>query len=191
MANCIIVFLYSHLLRVCAHLVFLFEYSAYVCEAQEEESVCVCAGGEEIMSGSAVGGFSSLQGGGEVDFFPHPFFMAFLLSDLQPLYIRLTVRFSFISKHLFGTVCVCVSGGERSHSRPGVSHLSLMTIRPLWSSFADVLRFLNGGALLRRLFLMMAEFRDEERAAGWKDDVGPIMNIIEISPHGPCVNSAV
>lgn len=57
------------------------------------------------------GGFSSLKGGGEVDFFPHPFFMAFLLSDLQSLYIRLTGRFSFIFKHLLGTRCVCVSGG--------------------------------------------------------------------------------
>lgn len=54
------------------------------------------------------GGFASLQGGGEVDFFSHPFFMAFLLSDLQSLYIRLTGRFSFISKHLLGTRRVCL-----------------------------------------------------------------------------------
>ena len=52
------------------------------------------------------GGFTSLQGGGEVDFFSHPFFMAFLLSDLQSLYIRLTGRFSFIFKHLLGTLRV-------------------------------------------------------------------------------------
>lgn len=60
------------------------------------------------MSGSTVGGFLASRGGGEVDFFPHSFFMAFLLSDLQSLYIRLTGRFSFIFKHLLGTQCVCV-----------------------------------------------------------------------------------
>lgn len=54
------------------------------------------------------GGFASLQGGGEVDFFSHPFFMAFLLSDLQSLYIRLTGRFSFIFKHLLGVCVLCV-----------------------------------------------------------------------------------
>lgn len=54
-----------------------------------------------------------------MDFFPHPFFMAFLLSDLQSLYIRLTGRFSFIFKHLLGDtprVCVCLvvlGGGGR------------------------------------------------------------------------------
>lgn len=69
---------------------------------------CVCAGGEGIMSGSTVGGFPASRGGGEVDFFSHPFFMAFLLSDLQSLYIRPTGRFSFIFKHLLGTKHVCV-----------------------------------------------------------------------------------
>lgn len=63
----------------------------------------MCVEGERIMSGSTVGGAPASRGGGEVDFFSHPFFMALLLSDLQPLYIRLTGRFSFIFKHLLGT----------------------------------------------------------------------------------------
>lgn len=55
-----------------------------------------------------------------MDFFPHPFFMAFLLSDLQPLYIRLAGRFSFIFKHLLGgTHCACVSSGARRRQRAG------------------------------------------------------------------------
>lgn len=45
----------------------------------------MCAGGEGIMSASAVGGLPVSGGGG--DFFSHPFFMAFLLSDLRSLYI--------------------------------------------------------------------------------------------------------
>ena len=61
------------------------------------------------MSGSTVGGLPASRGGGEVDFFSHPFFMAFLLSDLQSLYTRLTGRLAFISQHLLGSVCVCVS----------------------------------------------------------------------------------
>lgn len=65
--------------------------------------MCVCRGREDY-EWEHCGGCASLRGGGgEVDFFSHPFFMALLLSDLQPLYIRLTGRFSFIFKHLLGT----------------------------------------------------------------------------------------
>lgn len=103
------------------------------------------------------GGFASLQGGGEVDFFSHPFFMAFLLSDLQSLYIRLTGRFSFIFKHLLGTQCVRLvtfffffSGGwwwrHGSRLRHAVFHQALMTTSPHWllrcCSFSDVFRVL-------------------------------------------------
>lgn len=109
----------------------------HVCEAQREE--CVCAGGEGIMSGSAVGGLPASRGGGEVDFFSHPFFMAFLLSDLQSLYIRLTGRFSFIFKHLLGTQCVCLvvfGRGFRwqlgSRLRHAVFHQAIMTVSPHW-----------------------------------------------------------
>lgn len=73
---------------------------------ERERGVCRRRGDYEW---ERCGGFASLQGGGEVDFFSHPFFMAFLLSDLQSLYMRLTGRFSFISKHLFGDL-VCESG---------------------------------------------------------------------------------
>lgn len=85
-------------LPVCIHHMHVFE-------AQGEE--CVCRRRKDY-EWERCGGFASLQGGGEVDFFSHPFFMAFLLSDLQSLYIRLTGRFSFIFKHLSGTLCVCV-----------------------------------------------------------------------------------
>lgn len=54
------------------------------------------------MSVSAVGGLPTSKGGGEVDFFSHPFFMAFLLSDLRCLYIRLMGRFTFIFQRLSG-----------------------------------------------------------------------------------------
>lgn len=111
---------------------------------------CVCSRRRDY-EWERCGGFASLQGGGEVDFFSHPFFMAFLLSDLQSLYIRLTGRFSFIFKHLLGTRCVCLvafwgggGGGwwwrHGSRLRHAVFHRALMTISPRrllrWCSFA-------------------------------------------------------
>ena len=93
-----------------------------VCEAQREECVCVCVcRRRKDYEWERCGGFASLQGGGEVDFFSHPFFMAFLLSDLQPLYIRLTGRLLlslsiFLGLSVCVCVCVCVSddvGGWR------------------------------------------------------------------------------
>lgn len=91
---------------VCAYLVFLFAYTACMCVRRRARE-CVCSRRRDY-EWERCGGFASLQGGGEVDFFSHPFFMAFLLSDLQSLYIRLTGRFSFIFKHLLGTRCVCL-----------------------------------------------------------------------------------
>lgn len=117
-------------LPVCIHHMHVFE-------AQGEE--CVCRRRKDY-EWERCGGFASLQGGGEVDFFSHPFFMAFLLSDLQSLYIRLTGRFSFIFKHLSATlcVCVCVCGGGvwrgwwrwlGSRLRRAVFHQALMATK--------------------------------------------------------------
>lgn len=103
-----------------------------MCEAKREECVCRRKGDYEW---ERCGGFACLQGGGEVDFFSHPFFMAFLLSDLQSPYIRLTGRFSFIFKHLLGTQCVSGGvweGGLGSRLRHAVFHQALMNISPHW-----------------------------------------------------------
>lgn len=61
--------------------------------------------------GKGGGVTSLLGGGGEMEFFSHPFFMTFLLSDLQLLFVGLTGRFSFIFKHLWRTLRESAGGG--------------------------------------------------------------------------------
>lgn len=66
------------------------------------------------MSRNTVGGF--LASRGEVKWISSliHFSWLFFLSDLQPLYIRLAGRFSFIFKHLLGgTHCAFLSSGAR------------------------------------------------------------------------------
>lgn len=154
-------------LHVCIHHV-------HVCEAQREREktlracvcvrLCECVCSRRDYEEEHCGGFSSLQGGGEVDFFPHPFFMAFFLSDLQPLYIRLAGRFSFIFKLLGGTHSAFVSCGTRRRRWAGWVSMevkvetcclffffnqSLMTISVLT---ADMARFLTEVGRLCCLF---------------------------------------
>lgn len=72
--------------------------------------VCVCGGGG---GGEGVGGGgSSHHWGGEVDFFSHPFFMAFLFSDLSACtrdgaHSLLSIFWGLA----WLCVCVCASGG--------------------------------------------------------------------------------
>lgn len=123
-------------------------HAPHACVWSTQRGVCVQE--ERGLWVGALWGVCQPPGGGEVNFFSHPFFMAFLLSDLQSLNTRLTGRFSFILKHLLGTRCMSLLAWWGSWWRQGWVKVEACCFS---STSNDYLRTLQDDADVLCLFL--------------------------------------